>query len=320
MLIPRKSRTESKRQVHIVRISERHNGQRLDNFLIRELKGVPRARVYRLIRRGEVRVNKKRCKPDLKLSYGDEVRIPPVRTGKASQTEKVSPGLTQLLRSSVLLETDLLLVLNKPAGMPVHGGTGVRLGIIEALRQMQEDWRNLELVHRLDRDTSGCLLIAKKANALKVLQKEFKEKRVDKTYHVLVHGQWPADLKRIDIPLRKNKLSSGERIVQASNEGKSATTGFKVLENYCDSSLVEARPTTGRTHQIRVHCQYAGHPIIGDGKYGPKSIPDALKGAKKLCLHAVRIKFLDPASDGWLELEAPCDKFFKSLQIELRNT
>lgn len=320
MSIQKKPATASKQQVQTVRITERHDGQRVDNFLIRELKGVPRTRVYRLIRRGEVRVNKKRCKPDFKLSYGDEVRIPPVRNGKARKSDKISPGLAQLLRSTVLLETDLLMVINKPAGLPVHGGTGVRLGLIDALRQMDEGWRHLELVHRLDRDTSGCLVIAKKLNVLKLLQHEFKEKRVEKTYHALVHGQWPVDLEKIDVPLRKNQLSSGERIVQVSKEGKSAVTGFKVLESYANSSLVEARPSTGRTHQIRVHCQHAGHPIIGDSKYGPKSISDELKNVKKLCLHAARIKFLDPASDGWLELEAPWDNFFKSLKMELNNS
>ena len=154
------------------------------------------------------------------------------------------------------------MVINKPAGLPVHGGTGVRLGLIDALRQMDEGWRHLELVHRLDRDTSGCLVIAKKLNVLKLLQHEFKEKRVVKTYHALVHGQWPVDLEKIDVPLRKNQLSSGERIVQVSKEGKSAVTGFKVLESYANSSLVEARPSTGRTHQIRVHCQHAGLSLI----------------------------------------------------------
>ena len=161
---------------------------------------------------------------------------------------------------------------------------------------------------------------AKKTNVLKLLQHEFKEKRVEKIYHALVHGEWPADLERINVPLRKNQLSSGERIVQVSKEGKSAVTGFKVLESYANSSLVEARPSTGRTHQIRVHCQHAGHPIIGDSKYGPKSISDGLKNVKKLCLHAARIKFLDPASDGWLELEAPWDNFFKSLKMQLNNS
>lgn len=306
-------------QVRVVHVTERHEGQRLDNFLIRELKGVPRTRIYRLIRRGEVRVNKKRSKPEFKLSKGDQVRIPPVREGKSSKQEKLSSGLAELLTNSLLMETDLLLVINKPAGLSVHGGTGIRLGLIEALRQLREDWRHLELAHRLDRDTSGCLVIAKKPNALKQIQEQFKEKHVEKTYHALVHGHWPEELTTMDAPLRKNQLSSGERVVVVDKQGKAAETGFRVLQRLNESSLVEASPKTGRTHQIRVHCQYAGHPIIGDAKYGPKQPVAALKKAKKLCLHAAKIRFSDPSSDGWLEVEAPWDKYFKAHAGELLN-
>ncbi|NKB31710.1 MAG: RluA family pseudouridine synthase [Pseudomonadales bacterium] len=310
-----KNQSKTREQVRSVRITERHDGQRLDNFLIRELKGVPRTRIYRIIRRGEVRVNKKRCKPDFKLSVGDEVRIPPVREGKRSIPSKISPAIAELLQSSVLLETDLLLVINKPAGLSVHGGSGVRLGIIEALRQMKQEWRHAELAHRLDRDTSGCLIIAKKANALKQIQDEFKGKRVEKIYHALVHGQWPEEIVEISAPLRKNQLSSGERIVQVSADGKSAETRFTVLERYAMASLLEVSPTTGRTHQIRVHCQYAGYPILGDQKYGPKSMQNELKPIKKLCLHAAKIRFSDPASDGWLEVEALGIKSSEALNL-----
>lgn len=308
-----------KDQVQLVRISEQHNGQRLDNFLIRELKGVPRSRIYRLIRRGEVRVNKKRSKPDLKLFYGDKVRIPPIRTGKSRDITTVSAGLAQLLENSLLLETDLLLVINKPAGLSVHGGTGIRLGLIEALRQIREEWRNLELAHRLDRDTSGCLVIAKNPNILKWIQTEFKERRVEKTYHVLVHGKWPKELEKVDAAIQKNQFSSGERVVQVQEGGKAAETYFKVLQHFSQATLMEAKPTTGRTHQIRVHCQHAGYPIIGDQKYTADFIPEALKSVKKLCLHATKIRFSDPASDRKLEVEANWDKYFQILADKLNN-
>jgi len=307
-------------KVQIVRVTERSDGQRLDNFLIRELKGVPRSRIYRLIRRGEVRVNKKRSKPEFKLSYGDEVRIPPIRQSALQKVAKVSPGLEELLKKNVLLETELLLVLNKPAGLAVHGGSGVDLGLIEALRQLQDDWANLELVHRLDRDTSGCLLISKKSNILKKLQSDFKEKRVEKTYHALVHGNWPKDTNLVTAPLMKNQLSSGERIVCVAKEGKEAETRFKVLAEYQQSSLIEAKPVTGRTHQIRVHCQYTGNPIIGDGKYGPRKVDNSLRSIKKLCLHAQKIRIPDPCSDGILEVSAPWDKYFAELNGNLKNS
>lgn len=317
MTVAEQKNKDSREQVRVVPITERHEGQRLDNFLIRELKGVPRSRIYRLIRRGEVRVNKKRSKPEFKLSIGDQVRIPPIRESQPAKQEKPSPGLAELLDKSLLLETDLLLVINKPAGLSVHGGSGIRLGLIEALRQMRAEWQHLELAHRLDKDTSGCLIIAKKPRALKQIQQEFKKQRVEKTYHALVHGQWPAALTRVDVPLKKNQLSSGERIVKVDRAGKEAETHFKVLQRLPQASLIEASPVTGRTHQIRVHCQYAGHPIIGDPKYGPKVSSATFKGAKKLCLHAAKVRFADPSRDGSLEVEAPWDKYFKTIAEKL---
>lgn len=312
--------TEDKQnQVQLLRIKERSDGQRLDNFLIRELKGVPRSRIYRLIRRGEVRVNKKRRKPEYKLEFGDEVRIPPVRQGETSKVAKISPGLADLLNNNVLLETDLVLALNKPAGLSVHGGSGIRLGLIEALRQMRAEWSNLELVHRLDRDTSGCLLISKKPNALKQLQEEFKARRVQKTYHALVHGQWPEDTLSITAPLLKNQLSSGERLVCVAKDGKASETHFKVLEQYQQACLLEAEPVTGRTHQIRVHCQYAGNPIIGDAKYGLKQSQSTLKVVKNLCLHAAKLRIKDPSADGILEVTAPWDKYFSEVNLRFKN-
>ena len=302
-----------KHEVKVVRISERHDGQRVDNFLIYELKGVPRTRIYRLIRRGEVRVNKKRIKPSFKLSCGDEVRIPPTWKNEVLIKRNITPGIAKLLDDAVLLETNLLLVINKPAGLSVHGGSGVRTGIIEALRQIRAEWGNAELAHRLDKDTSGCLVIAKMPKALKMIQNEFREKRVEKTYHALVHAKWPEQLKKIDMPLKKNQLHSGERLVRIDKEGKTAETHFKVLQHFGRASLIEAVPTTGRTHQIRVHCQHAGYPIIGDSKYGPKMVPKELRSVRSLCLHAAKIRFSDPASDQMLKVEAPWDKHFYNI-------
>ena len=307
-------------QVQVVSITERHDGQRLDNFLIRELKGVPRSRIYRLIRRGEVRINKKRCKPESKLSLGDNVRIPPVSNVKETTSAKLTPGISELLQASVLLETEALLVINKPAGLSVHGGSGVRLGIIEAMRQIMPEWSQLELAHRLDRDTSGCLIIAKKANALKKIQEDFKVKTVEKTYHALVHGEWPEDIASVVAPLKKNQLTSGERIVRVDPNGKESETLFRCLQSFQGASLLEASPTTGRTHQIRVHCQYGGHPIIGDLKYGPKGAQNKFKRVKKLCLHAAKIRFSDPVSNGIVEVAAPLDKYFQSVLDDLEKT
>ncbi|MDG2250815.1 MAG: RluA family pseudouridine synthase [Gammaproteobacteria bacterium] len=306
-------------QVQLVSITERHDGQRLDNFLIRELKGVPRSRIYRLIRKGEVRVNKKRCKPDTKLSLGDNIRIPPVSNVREISSKSITPGLSELLTNSILLESDIMMVLNKPAGLSVHGGSGVRLGLIEAMRQIKKEWSHLELAHRLDRDTSGCLVIAKTSKFLKLIQGEFQKNAVDKTYLALVHGEWPQNLLAIDVPLKKNQLNSGERVVKVNTDGKSSKTLFKCLERFRGASLLEANPVTGRTHQIRVHCQYAGHPIIGDLKYGPKGSENMFKRVSKLCLHAARIRFPDPVTHGTLEVEAPLDKYFQGVINEFYN-
>ncbi|MDG2141048.1 MAG: RluA family pseudouridine synthase [Gammaproteobacteria bacterium] len=300
-----------RREVTIIRVTPSHEGQRLDNFLFRELKGLPRTRVYRLIRRGEVRVNKKRCKPDLKLCSGDELRIPPVAIRPGATIPRVSDGLAGRLLDSVLHETDLVLVLNKPAGISVHGGSGVRLALVDALRQIRPEWSELELAHRLDRDTSGCLLLAKKSSALKHLQREFKLKRVRKRYLAFVHGSWPKELIKVDVPLLKNEISSGERVVKVSRHGKEAETHFKVLQTYAAASLIEASPITGRTHQIRVHCQHAGYSIIGDQKYGTKGCSEQLKSIKTLCLHASNIEFSDLVSNKIIKIEAPFDKFWQ---------
>ena len=304
---------ENSDKVQLIRVLEPQQGQRIDNFLLRHLKGVPRSRVYRLIRRGEVRINKKRCKPTQKLIAGDEVRIPPFSGVAPAEPGKLSSGLRALLESSRLFENDQVLVINKPAGMAVHGGSGIRLGLIEAMRQIRPEWQELELAHRLDRDTSGCLVIAKNTVFLKHIQKELKDRHVEKRYLALVHGQWPANLIQIEAPLKKDAVSSSERVVRVSEDGKPSLTRFIVLKRFREATLIEAHPVTGRTHQIRVHCQHAGHGIVGDPKYTAKAPGNSLSRVKTLCLHALRIKFSLSPIEEQVEVEAPIDKTLANL-------
>lgn len=310
-------------KVQFVTVEPNHDGQRLDNFLMRLLKGVPKSRIYRLIRKGEVRVDKKRCKPEKKLEAGQQVRIPPF-SGPADNTPPVpSPRLQSLLRDSLLAEHSDYLVLNKPAGLAVHGGSGIRLGLIEALRQMQPEWAAAELAHRLDRETSGCLLIALNGKSLKDLQGQFKAKTVHKHYWALVHGEWPDTTREVTAALRKNEVSAGERIVRVAADGKPARTGFRVLRRFAGATLLEAAPETGRTHQIRVHCQFAGHPIVGDDKYAQAGLKDpqiaGLASNRQLCLHASRLGFTEPHSGQTVEFTAQLDEQFERLLAELEN-
>ncbi len=299
-----KSNTSVSDGVQLVRVEKSHVGQRLDNFLIRHLKGVPRTRVYRLIRRGEVRVNKKRCKPDRKLELGDEVRIPPYTSSYSEQTAKPSPALQEFLINSILLENDDLLVINKPAGMAVHGGTSVAMGLIEALRQCKPEWGELELAHRIDRGTTGCLVISKNSIFLKHIQNQFKVKNVKKHYIALVHGIWPESLTVVDAPLQKDPVGENERIVRVLESGKPSLTRFAVRQHFEGASLIEAMPQTGRTHQIRVHCQHSGHGIVGDEKYTFKAKNSALSKVKNLCLHAWKIEFELPEGGAPIRVEA----------------
>jgi 23S rRNA pseudouridine955/2504/2580 synthase len=309
-------------KVQFIKVEPANVGQRLDNFLMRQLKGMPRSRVYRLIRKGEVRVNKKRAKPENRLEKGDTVRIPPYSGPAEASIPKPSPGLGQLLLDSILKETDQYLVLNKPAGLSVHGGSGIRLGLIEALRQLHPAGADLELVHRLDRDTSGCLVVSKNSIALKALQEQLKAKTVDKHYLALVRGNWPETLVEVDAPLARQEAANGERIVRVDPEGKASRTRFKVLKHFESASLVEAMPETGRTHQIRVHCQQAGHPIIGDDKYlhsrQQQALPAPLAAHKDLCLHAAKISFQDPDRQQRVTVEAKLAGSFHQLLQRLQ--
>ena len=305
------------KKVHFLRILESQQGQRIDNFLIRYLKGVPRSRVYRLIRRGEVRINKKRCKPAQKLQINDEVRIPPFSGATTAQPVKPGSAMQQLLENSVLFENDETLVINKPAGIAVHGGSNVRLGLIEALRQIKPQWRDLELAHRLDRDTSGCLIISKNNLFLRYIHNKFKVKSVHKEYLALVHGEWPDGLSKIEAPLLKNHLSSKERIVTVRADGRSSLTRFEVIRKLNESTLIKALPVSGRKHQIRAHCKHAGHPIVGDRKYALKAFNTSLVNIKTLCLHASKVKFLLQGESEFTEVEAPVDKAMANAISEL---
>ena len=279
--------------VRKVRIDAEGDGQRVDNFLHRELPGVPRGRVYRLLRRGEVRVNGGRVRADYRLRAGDEVRIPPVRLREAGPA--APPGPAAALLEQVLYEDKRLLVVDKPAGLAVHGGSGVSHGVIELLRAARPDLRDLSLVHRLDRETSGCLVIAKKRSALRALHEKFRQGIVEKNYLALVVGDWQLGEQLIDRPLLVSHRKGGERHVIVSPEGKPAQTRVRLSRTYRELSLVQCSPLTGRTHQIRVHLQSVGFPIAGDERYGNADANRRLAalGLPRLILHAQSISFPD---------------------------
>lgn len=308
-----------------VEVDERSAGQRVDNFLLTELKGVPRTLVYRILRSGEVRINSCRAQPSDRLAIGDVVRIPPLRLPVAGAAPVAGEGLTRAIESAIMYEDDQLLVLNKPAGLAVHGGSGVALGVIETLRQSRPDARFLELVHRLDRDTSGCLVIAKKRSALLAMQRQLRAEGDDegmgKVYLALVKGRWKGRHHRIEAPLQKNTLASGERMVRVSRDGKASVTEFEVMERFADCSLVEATLLTGRTHQIRVHCLHAGHPIAGDTKYGDDAFNREIRaqGLNRMFLHAARLDFSHPADARAMHLEAPLDALLAGMLAQLRR-
>jgi 23S rRNA pseudouridine955/2504/2580 synthase len=295
-------------EVKWLTVDEESAGQRLDNFLIRHLKGVPKTHVYRIIRSGEVRVNKGRASADTRIETGDVVRLPPVRISDkvAEKAARPAPGR----EFPLLLEDDALMAIDKPAGVAVHGGSGVSFGVIEQLRQARPLAKLLELVHRLDRETSGILLVAKKRSALKHVQDQFRERETGKTYLALVQGQWPEKLKVIDSALHKFLLPDGERRVRVtSNEdpdGMRSITLVKVAERWDACTLLEVTIKTGRTHQIRVHLASQGHPIAGDDKYGDFEWNKALQkqGLKRMFLHAWRLQFTHPATGKRVELKS----------------
>lgn len=285
-------RKDSSPGVRLVVVPDDREGQRIDNFLSGQLKGVPRSLIYRILRTGQVRINGKRAKPDARLSAGDEVRIPPVRTAQEGEGRVAPPALVKRVAQAVLFEDKDFLVIDKPAGVASHGGSGVAFGAIELLRAARPD-ETLELAHRLDRDTSGVLVLARRRAALTALQELIREGRITKQYLALLHGHPGRARFDVNVPLRKFDLQGGERMVRVSDDGKPALTAFRIIGAYADASLAEVTLYTGRTHQIRVHAQHAGHALAGDEKYGLRDFNKAMRelGLRRLFLHAARFEF-----------------------------
>ena len=308
-------------QVQRVRVGEGGDGQRLDNFLLRHWKGVPKTHVYRVIRSGEVRVNGGRAAADTRLALGDELRLPPVRTSTASAARPAAPPR----EFPVVWEDETLIAVDKPAGVAVHGGSGVSFGVIEQLRRARPEARFLELVHRLDKETSGLLLVAKKRAALLALQEQFRRRETGKTYAALVAGAWPASRKVIDLALHKTLDAAGERhvrVVDADHtDGRRSISLVAIGAAWPAFTLLDVTIKTGRTHQIRVHLAHEGHPIVGDPKYGDFALNRALArgerfaGARfeRMFLHARRLRFEHPSSGQVIELEAPLPAEFEAL-------
>ncbi len=310
-----KEQNNEKPKVQWCEITPENCGQRLDNYLITKLKGVPKTRIYRIIRKGEVRVNKGRIDNKYRLKEGDIVRIPPVRVAVRDKVIDLQPTLKHYLEQNIIYEDDVLIVLNKPSGFAVHGGSGISSGVIEGLRVLRPDARFLELAHRLDKDTSGCLLVAKKRSTLRILHDQFRGDGVKKTYLALLVGQWERKKQQINAPLLKNTGRGGERVVKVSQAGKHAETHFKRLQKFNNLTLVEASPITGRTHQIRVHAAWMGYPIVADERYGAESVNKDLKkkGYKRLFLHAKQLQFNHPVTNEVMTFNAPLSQDLENL-------
>ena len=292
------------------RVDEGSAGQRIDNFLVRVCKGVPKSHIYRILRSGEVRVNSRRVDQTYRLLEGDEVRIPPIRLAEKEAVAPVPMGKP----FDIVFEDEALLVLDKLAGLAVHGGSGVSFGVIEQLRRQRPEAKFLELVHRLDRETSGLLIVAKKRSALTVLHDMMRDGKVQKRYLTMVVGRWLNPLQHIKQPLLKYLIDNGERRVSVNREGKPAHSIVRLVKRWRDFSLVEVELKTGRTHQIRVHLSHAGFPLCGDDKYGDFALNKQLEkaGLKRMFLHAAKLAFRHPLTDQAIELFAP-------LPAELEN-
>lgn len=294
----------------LITIDQANAGQRLDNFLFTRLKGVPKSHVYRILRKGEVRVNGGRSQAQRRLEDGDLVRIPPIRVAER-ETQTIPQGIASAkLENRILYEDEDFLVINKPSGMAVHGGSGLSYGVIEALRALRPEAKFLELVHRLDLETSGCLLIAKKRSALRYLHELFRaDHQMEKIYWTLLVGAWARKSLLVDAPLKKNILQSGERVVKVARDGKPAQTEFRRLQKFADATLVQAHLMTGRTHQIRVHAKSLGHPVAGDDRYGDEGKNQALRqfGLKRLFLHAAELSFTHPRDQRPFKIKAPLE-------------
>ena len=292
----------------LIEITEERSGQRIDNYLFNLLTGVPKSRVYKALRKGEVRVNKKRVDAFYKLVESDIVRIPPLHINQSPEPV-VGRSIIDLLSQSILYEDNHIIVLNKPAGIPVHGGTNTSYGVIDALRKAFPQYKSLELIHRLDKDTSGCLLVAKKRSALTYFHDLLRDGKMIKEYTCLAQGQWSGGKRRVEAPLKKNTLQSGERMVRVDPEGKEAVTDFYLEHQYKEACLLKARLHTGRTHQIRVHLQSIHHPLAGDEKYGDKEFTKKMReyGLKRMFLHAATLQFHLPETNELLRISAPLE-------------
>ena len=300
----------SKDAVNWLAVGEEGDGQRVDNYLARILKGVPKSHVYRILRSGEVRVNRRRVSPDTRLNIGDQLRIPPIRA--SGPTPQGTPGApAPMPLPPILFEDDALIAFDKPAGLAVHGGSGIAFGVIERLRRARPEAAFLELVHRLDRDTSGVLLVAKRRPALVGLHAQLRDGAIDKRYFVLVRGKWRDALRTVELPLTAYVTAEGERRVRVDGGGRLARTIFRRIDVWRDTdppvSLLDAELDTGRTHQIRVHLTHLGFPLAGDDKYGDFAWNKALarQGLKRMFLHAHRIAFVHPLSGAQVVIEAP---------------
>mgnify|MGYP000925890048 FL=1 len=312
----------SKNSVTRAQVTDEEAGQRLDNYLLRICKGVPKSHVYRILRSGEVRVNKKRAEASYRLVLGDELRIPPVRI--AEREPATDDGAMIRADLPLLFEDEALLAIDKPAGIAVHGGSGVSFGVIEALRRQRPQAKFLELAHRLDRETSGILLVGKKRSALVKLHDMFRDggRSADKRYLVLVSGRWMDKSRNVRLPLHKYLLENGERRVRVAEEGKPSHTIFRLVKRWERFSLLEAQLKTGRTHQIRVHLAHLGFPIAGDEKYGDFSLNKSLakEGLKRMFLHAWKMSFPHPLNDERIVLEAPLPEALEGFLTHLGST
>lgn len=301
--------------VQYVTIEADFAGQRIDNFLVTRLKGVPKTHIYKILRKGEVRVNKKRIQPSYRLQEGDQVRVPPLKLDAPKTHPTPNQNLITTLTDRIIYEDDKVMIINKPSGIAVHGGSGVRLGLVEALRNMFPKLPQLELAHRLDSDTSGCLVLGKKRSALREIHDLFRNGQVSKKYLALTKGHWDESEFRVDAPLQKNQLAGGERIVKVNKEGKASLTEFAPLKSFKDAMLVEATLHTGRTHQIRVHAQYCNHSIAGDEKYGDREFNKQMRqlGLKRLFLHAHSVEFVLPSTGQKIQAKASLDNDLEEL-------
>lgn len=302
-------KTGVRSDVQFVTISEDAAGQRIDNFLINKLKGMPKSRIYRLLRKGEVRVNKKRVDAFYKLQEEDVVRLPPLYLEEKAKEAPPSKTTSELLSSRILYEDEFLLIINKPSGMSVHAGSTVRVGVVEALRHMYPKLPQLELAHRLDSETTGCLVLAKRKRILRELHELLRQGQMTKIYWALTKGHWKKTELRVNVSLHKDYQDGGKHVVEVHHEGKTALTDFSPIKVYNEATLMEVRLHTGRTHQIRVHASHQGHPVAGDDRYGdPEFNKWARKvGIRRLFLHARSIEFVLPSTGQAIKVVAPLD-------------